>query len=65
MTCVDCGASTNLASADGKFRCWKCHCSWLSARSCSTAPSSSRGLASVGHPDTKGDGGSKSRGEAR
>ena len=29
MTCVDCGASTNYASWDGQFRCWRCHCHWL------------------------------------
>lgn len=29
MKCIDCGSDTNLASKDGQFRCWRCHCKWL------------------------------------
>lgn len=62
MTCA-CGAPTNLGSGDGEFRCWKCHCAWLSSQesvgSCSIVPSSSPGSGCEGQQGTGGSGSSE------
>ena len=62
MICA-CGAPTNVGSGDGEFRCWKCHCAWLSLQesvgSCSTVPSSSPGSGCEGQQGTGGSGSSE------